>query len=406
MQITTDYGTWTWDGNLTPQTIITVADGSEVSYANLITLTNGDALEIMANLDNVQKYAEGQPRDSHGRFSGSGRTLDGQTVDFWGAPPTESVIYERKKTVVSELTERMQKTVSDQQFIDYWENTQGVVWDNKVWQGKKSPEDIHCIVNIDNSEEFMSFKGAMNYLNIKTSQKDFTFDEAQKLLQDKRAEFESANRANERVGFPNLAATPEGMQMIREGVVNNLVATWAGTSNDNNSRALSIQDIAQETFDLKDTSKWRFSSPRWETELKPKMDAFKAANGDIIKSFLQSQYDNTQAYLKSKGITKVVLFRGIDSEFSKSEFVGKYPAKLRPLSSWSTHASVALNFAPDNNILKITVDAKNVFSTAMTGTGCLNEKEVVLLGGIRDIEAGSVDFDVNNNSWVFDGGNP
>lgn len=38
-------GTWEWDGKLTIDTQITLANGKKVSFGNLVTMTNGAALE-------------------------------------------------------------------------------------------------------------------------------------------------------------------------------------------------------------------------------------------------------------------------------------------------------------------------------------------------------------------------
>jgi len=45
-------GSWSWDGELTPETKIIVADGSETLFSHIISRTNGDALEWWLNQGN------------------------------------------------------------------------------------------------------------------------------------------------------------------------------------------------------------------------------------------------------------------------------------------------------------------------------------------------------------------
>lgn len=47
-------GTWEWEGELNPRTLITLANGEKVLYSKLITLTNGEVLEWFdENMDKV-----------------------------------------------------------------------------------------------------------------------------------------------------------------------------------------------------------------------------------------------------------------------------------------------------------------------------------------------------------------
>ena len=60
-------GTWSWDGNLKIDTIITLANGFKMSFQSIITQTNGDALNWADSF--LQKYSPDQNRGDHGRFS-------------------------------------------------------------------------------------------------------------------------------------------------------------------------------------------------------------------------------------------------------------------------------------------------------------------------------------------------
>lgn len=52
-------GTWTWSGELTPETEITLANGKKVLYSRIIAMTNGEVLEWFdENMSQVEKESE------------------------------------------------------------------------------------------------------------------------------------------------------------------------------------------------------------------------------------------------------------------------------------------------------------------------------------------------------------
>ena len=55
-------------------------------------------------------------------------------------------------------------------------------------------------------------------------------------------------------------------------------------------------------------------------------------------------------------------------------------ARLRPLSSWAVDPQQAEGFGSDGVVLQSTFPAERVFATALTGPGCLDEHEVLVLG--------------------------
>ena len=84
-------------------------------------------------------------------------------------------------------------------------------------------------------------------------------------------------------------------------------------------------------------------------------------------------YDNTQALLKTKGITEIVLHRGM----GKHEALQK-EVLSNAMQSWSTSESVAEGFG---QVQSAVVPITRVLSTPFTGFGCLKEEEFVLVGG-------------------------
>lgn len=104
---------------------------------------------------------------------------------------------------------------------------------------------------------------------------------------------------------------------------------------------------------------------------------------EIQRQLLRTMYENTQKYFKDKGITEVVMYRGVSLPIGKRPNLGE-AARVRgnALESWSGDPKVARNFGHAVFAMKIPVE--RILSTPMTGFGCLNEYEYVILGGVED----------------------
>jgi hypothetical protein len=104
---------------------------------------------------------------------------------------------------------------------------------------------------------------------------------------------------------------------------------------------------------------------------------------DHLRAALRSQYENTQKFFKAQGITHLTVARGT----TEGGTVGdgeSLEVLLQPLSSWTTSLTTAREFTVFNDTAKLLVTrvpVARVFSTCVTGNGCLKEAEVVLLGG-------------------------
>jgi hypothetical protein len=121
------------------------------------------------------------------------------------------------------------------------------------------------------------------------------------------------------------------------------------------------------------------------------------ADSPAIKAYVEVVYKSTQEYLASNGITELALQRGVS--WSKPDEVPEVfrsftedrgggsrviTADLNPMSSFSTSSPVAYDFAsgrPLGIMLLGSVPADRVFSVPMTGPGCLDEGEVIVIGG-------------------------
>lgn len=167
-----------------------------------------------------------------------------------------------------------------------------------------------------------------------------------------------------------------------EAVADGILASWARTSGDHDEVATALQLIAQEEFNLKDSITDHFP--------KGGMPPGLAFTDKSARAVLRAQYELTQQKFKDAGITEVILFRGVASttgpkgKLSKRMFEGgDQEIQLQPLSSFSLNPDVAFDFS-DNGfgvVFSVKIPVKQIFSTPITGIGCLHESEMVVLGG-------------------------
>ena len=191
---------------------------------------------------------------------------------------------------------------------------------------------------------------------------------------------------------------------------NLFVKQWSKSSNNHTMRSLAIQRDASEEFgvEMSDFTKGRIeelesivsgSSHSWEGRGQPLYPS------DVQRRILRAQYDNTQKFLREKGIGPddvVTLYRGAkwDKAVTRDWKAGQEVAfHDNTLASWSLGEDIARQFwrwdsEKDGVILKINVPASMIFSTALTGNGCITEGELLVLGGrgtaeLVDVRRGS-----------------
>jgi hypothetical protein len=209
---------------------------------------------------------------------------------------------------------------------------------------------------------------------------------------------------------------------VEYGDVNDTIGTWASTSNDESLMSLSLQKAAEEELGAKmsdwqkdnlknvekvrsDTYDWKFVSDAqgdqvYAFEKSVLLAAGKlnkatlagsqpAASKAASKDFLRSMYNHTQDELKSAGVEYVTLYRGMRSPqkgFNTGD-VGKL-AKSNAMESWSINKGTAeLGYFAgygDGAVYRTIVPRDRILCTAMTGFGCLNEYEVLVLGNQPD----------------------
>ena len=182
--------------------------------------------------------------------------------------------------------------------------------------------------------------------------------------------------------------------LLGEYIASNLVSSWASTSQ--GGYALSIQAAAKRLFGQGDdvrmpTENEHVPTPRSMT------DPTDVSN-KIYDSFARGQYEATQQMFKDAGITEIVAHRGmgLDPESSSPIVevakdsvieISDAEVELNPLSSTAYGRDVAFMFAAPrqqggvSTVVQATTPVDRIFSTALTGLGCLNEKEMVFIGG-------------------------
>jgi hypothetical protein len=227
---------------------------------------------------------------------------------------------------------------------------------------------------------------------------------------------------NGEIDEPHVTTGDDSMvrTQLREDAVSNLVQTWAQSSNDHNPYSLAIQESAAKEFGLTNTAPWDteeqttfqdwvVSNPEAKVPLDSAVQKDLDKNGDMYQAFLRAQYDNTQQFFKDNGISQVTAYRGFDfngqhemphwadpeyndiEQDEEEEENGIAPhwdadVPLRPLSSFSYDPDSAQKFAGMEGasiaiVIGGEVPASRILSTAVTGNGCLREREMVLLGG-------------------------
>lgn len=165
----------------------------------------------------------------------------------------------------------------------------------------------------------------------------------------------------------------------------NLIQNWAGTSADHNELALSMQEVARGMFKLEEFP--YYSPDHMEKAVKILRDNPSAVTA--LEKFLQTMYDNTQERLREAGIKSVFVWRGmgldpVEGTRRSDEYAGKVEnLKLQPMSSFSADLSTAVTFVryPKPSVVFVEVPAERIIGTSVSGFGCYDEAEYVVLGG-------------------------
>lgn len=232
--------------------------------------------------------------------------------------------------------------------------------------------------------------------------------------------------------------------------VNDLIHSWASTSNDSDMRALFLQENASKVFGT-ELSKWQkskieilmrrrlinedtFEKARWHeddlefiyAQWRGMVDpahyplGFADAFGSIAKqtdfqsfeefrellatveeqvlqkqqAFLKAMYDYSQEEFEKDGLDYILVYRGTKpGTITGAEIGDIINLTENTMSSWSTDYTVARGFATSQGtVTEMLVPTKRMVGSARTGFGCLDEAELVMIGGQGVEDAATVVF--------------
>lgn len=191
---------------------------------------------------------------------------------------------------------------------------------------------------------------------------------------------------------------------------------WAGSSNDHDARALSMQTAAAQEFGvpvsvfvgdrlnatagmkvrtIDDLVRRGMTREAAEAEMKvmsPSWYPLQSRSGMTTREKLRAVYDHTQEQLRADGIAAgsyVRLYRGVtlpNNVIGDMKVLDYRTIRGNPLESWSVSKEIASGFASmagagtKGVVFEALIPVENIVSTARTGMGCLSEGEFIVLG--------------------------
>lgn len=183
-----------------------------------------------------------------------------------------------------------------------------------------------------------------------------------------------------------------------------LVGAWAHSSGDHYAISVASQLAVRDAFkmhpDSVETKAFHYLQDRSEeqtykdaaghlgipVDTPEKFAAFKQG----LQDFQLAQYKVTQKKLADLGIKELYLVRGMRIGSSNSS-AKKVRIKMQPASSFSTEHNTALSFSDDSSLFTVKVPASQVLGSFISGYGCTNESEVVVLNheSLESIQVGT-----------------
>jgi hypothetical protein len=211
--------------------------------------------------------------------------------------------------------------------------------------------------------------------------------------------------------------TPELDTMLRDHYISRMVGVWAGTSNDNDSFALAMQEAAKDLLPESAAPSDLPLQPQTQENMEMLLEEHQAE----LVEFLTAQHRLTQDLLTALDVDGVRLYRGgsttaarlegsvapEDTDLAAGDWGEKNDglsrpfqtsATQRPMSSWATDPDIGRLFAATLEtgvilpgafswLLGAPIPADEILSTTLTGYGAFNEAEMVVLSALRDIIA-------------------
>ena len=202
-------------------------------------------------------------------------------------------------------------------------------------------------------------------------------------------------------------------------IVNEYLAAWSASSSDHNAKSIAMQVAASEMQGLRLPGGMLAI---YEDVAGDEDELDELIDDETASIILKAIYENTQTWLRERGIDKLYLVRGMSfstgdvwstgeplpDEMQPDELLEagwntgddeelwekRLEFRQNPLSSWSSNAPTALVFAirsEDENevgaMMFAEFDAASIISTPFTGIGCLEESEFIVAGGSLPVYA-------------------
>lgn len=163
-----------------------------------------------------------------------------------------------------------------------------------------------------------------------------------------------------------------------------LAAAWESSGATAGALGVALHLSAAVAFGLGDESVERLRLDANETAFR-RGEELHARHADGLRSYLQRQYDETQAFLDGADVR---VYRGTTTAATA---VGRVAVTLRPLSSFALERTVAIAFPMDRPVppgerhalIAAAAPGARILSTPLTGMASLFEGEVVVLGAER-----------------------
>jgi len=190
----------------------------------------------------------------------------------------------------------------------------------------------------------------------------------------------------DRLDLPEWRELQSTLHRTSEETASYLIQQWSVTSGDTNPQSIMMQLAAKKEFNLNGTSIW------WEKEALEKATKGLQKYETVMRKFLREMHNNTQDYLKKKGIKSIRVARGYKGNIGISDAtvanpMGKVTTQLQPMSSFSSDLSIAQGFSTpravggaQSSVFFAEVSIDRVLSCPVTGYGCRHEYEWIVLG--------------------------
>jgi hypothetical protein len=161
---------------------------------------------------------------------------------------------------------------------------------------------------------------------------------------------------------------------LGRGDINQILSSWADSSNDHDPISLHMQKLAQDELGAH-LSKWQEKN----------ISEFDFTAGDTKErgNFIKSMYDWTQEDLEEFGLKELTLYRGMGNRQGLKPG-DEVDLECNAVDSWTADPEIADSFARGVRerggiVVKCTFPANRILSSARTGLGCLNESEFTVL---------------------------